>query len=160
MDQLSSLGDSETLLRTPLIKHLASYATNIGETLEELSNLENWYKPDSSEPDETDPEYLDSPPKPDRRAVTHGQTVTMPIVHELTTGIFLKTLLKAGKTLDNQDGCHKLLQAPDPPNILHPDRPTHVEWENPAAIHGYFHTVSLDGENYSVRYMFITKYFF
>ena len=149
MDQLSCLADSDILLRTHLVKHLASHAASISQTLEELSNLGDLYGLDSDELDEYDPEDLDESQR-DCRDVTDSPTVTMPIVHELTTGLFLKSLLKAGKTLDSQDVCHKLLQVPDPPNILHPDRPTHVEWENPAAIHGYFRTVSLDGEEYSV----------
>jgi hypothetical protein len=92
-------------------------------------------------------------PNKDSATTDPGVTITMPLVHELTTGLFLKTLIKAGKTLDSHDRLNKLLEDPGVPDILHPDRPSNIDWESAVSgFPGYFRRVSLDGEMYSVRH--------
>jgi hypothetical protein len=80
-----------------------------------------------------------------------GKTVTTPLVLELTTGLFLKTLLKVGYTLDNADQQNCLIQSPERPDIMNPDCPTNIDFDRPVdGYPGYFVRVFLDGEKYEV----------
>ena len=143
-DQLSSkkyAHDYAVLLRSPLLQHVIHHADLIGQTLPQFLNLEDFHSFIPMKPD------LDNCDGISDKALT----ITMPLVHELTTGLFLKTLLKAGKTLDSHDGQNKLIQMPNTPDILHPDRPTNIDWERALdGFPGYYSKVALDGEPYSV----------
>lgn len=112
----------------------------IGQTLQQFLNLDEFHRSISVRPDSNGNVLSDE-----------AVTITMPLVHELTTGLFLKTLLKAGKTLESHDCSNKLLEDPDVPDILHPDRPSNIDWDNAVnGFPGYFAQVSLDGETYTV----------
>ena len=143
-DQLSSkkyVHDCTTLRKSPLLQYILHHADLIGQTLPQFLRIEEFNATTSAKPDTDKSDVI----------FDNALTITMPLVHELTTGLFLKTLLKAGKTLDSHDRENKLIQAPDTPDILHPDRPTNFDWEH--AINGspgYFRKVSLDGEAYNV----------
>lgn len=84
----------------------------------------------------------------------HKKTITMPLVHELTEGLFLRTLLKAGMSLSAKDQANKLIQQPRVPDIMHPDPPTNIDWGQPVeGVPNFFQSITLDGETYSVRFL-------
>ncbi|KAF8495303.1 hypothetical protein JB92DRAFT_2993870 [Gautieria morchelliformis] len=143
-DQLSSkknVHDCTKLLKSPLLRYIVHRADIIGQSLHQFLNLEVFDGAISAQ--HVAEESVVVPDK--------ALTITMPFVHELTTGLFLKSLLKAGKTLDSHDRGNILIQVPDVPDILHPDRPTNIDWEQPVSGYpDYFSKVYLDGEAYMV----------
>jgi hypothetical protein len=130
------------LLKSPLLRYVVHRADIIGQSLQQFLNLEVFNGVISAEPDADKSDVV-----PDK-----ALTITMPLVHELTTGLLLKSLLKAGKTLDSHDRGNILIQVPDSPDIVHPDRPTNIDWEQPVSDYpDYFRKVYLDGEEYTVH---------
>lgn len=152
-EQLSSqkyVYDCTTLLKSPLLQHILHHADIIGQTLPQFLGIEELNGLISVMPDMHKSDVISD----------KTLTITMPLVHELTTGLFLRTLLKAGKTLDSHDRDNKLIQTPDTPSILHPDRPTNFDWEHTITGYpGYFLKVSLDGEAYEVGDVVMVRVF-
>ncbi|KAF8590035.1 S-adenosyl-L-methionine-dependent methyltransferase [Ramaria rubella] len=136
-----SVKDYKELLSSPLLQTILHRAHTIGKTVQEFFHLDEYASISDQEIRE----------KKKKNYSSKSVTITTPRIHELTTGLFLKTLLKAGVTLDIQDRRNDLIQPHQPPDKLHPDPPTHIEWENPVSgVRGYFTGVSLDGEPYTV----------
>jgi len=126
----SSRKDSNYLASRPLLQHFMKRAQSHGTTRKPRKNGS----------------------KSSQKSIKHIQkTITMPLVQELTKGLFLQAHLKAGLELTPAEKQNRLIQVAPVPDIMHPDHPTNIDWGKPVkGTPGYYRSIRLDDEKYRV----------